>query len=320
MTKTLHTLLLLLLAATATAGGVSNIRLGEVMTANTASIVDEYNTHRPWVEIANTSYATRNIRGMYITTDRRALNPDLSAPQRERMMSLIPNGTPVTELTAKQHIVFFLGSTPARGPRHLTAAAQQGQPLWIALYDGNAVDLIDSITVPPLLLNTSYARTTDDADGWEVKAPADVTPGTANAAKTAETKTAKLKREDPYGIGITVMCMGIVFTCLALLYVFFVLFGYVADRRNKLARVTPIKPLVKTTKVVEEVRHAMSNILQDGLQTKGRDKEIYIAVIALALRQYLDDVHDVESGVLTIKPHETEWASHTLFQNPATIQ
>lgn len=128
-------------------------------------------------------------------------------------------------------------------------------------------------------------------------------------------RSAQMKADDPYGIGITVMCMGVVFSCLALLFFFFKCFGYVADRRNKIAAQQPIKPIVKTGKKLNEVRHATSNILQDGLETKGRDKEIYIAVISMALRQYLEDVHDVESGVLTIKPHNTSWNEHSHFNN-----
>ena len=119
-----------------------------------------------------------------------------------------------------------------------------------------------------------------------------------------------LKRDDPHGFGITVLCMGVVFLCLALLFGFFKVFGYFADRQNKLkdlAEMQPIKPIVQTGKKLNEVRHATSNILQDGIETKGRDKEIYIAVIAMALHQYLEDVHDVESGILTIKPHHSAW-------------
>jgi hypothetical protein len=32
-----------------------------------------------------------------------------------------------------------------------------------------------------------------------------------------------------------------------------------------------------------------------------------LAVIGLALRQYEDDIHDVESGIITIKPKNTDW-------------
>lgn len=128
-------------------------------------------------------------------------------------------------------------------------------------------------------------------------------------------RSMQMKADDPHGLGITVMCMGVVFSCLALLYCFFLCFGFIADRRSKIAAKQPIKPIVQTGKKLNEVRHATSNILQDGLETKGRDKEIYIAVISMALRQYLEDVHDVESGILTIKEHHTSWNEHSHFNN-----
>ena len=53
--------------------------------------------------------------------------------------------------------------------------------------------------------------------------------------------------------------------------------------------------------------HKTGVILQEGLKTKGIDREVYMAVISMALKQYEDDVHDVESGVITIKPRETGW-------------
>lgn len=120
---------------------------------------------------------------------------------------------------------------------------------------------------------------------------------------------ARLKQDDPHGFGISILCMGVVFLCLALLFVFFKIFGFVADRQKKIAKAQPIKPIIQTGKKIEEVRQITKNILQDGLETKGRDKEIYIAVISMALMQYQEDVHDVESGVLTIQEHNTSWAT-----------
>lgn len=32
-----------------------------------------------------------------------------------------------------------------------------------------------------------------------------------------------------------------------------------------------------------------------------------MAVISLALQEYLEDVHDVEPGIITIKPKQTRW-------------
>ena len=123
----------------------------------------------------------------------------------------------------------------------------------------------------------------------------------------------RLKEVDPHGFGLTALCMGIVFLCLALLYVFFLVFGWVADRKARIAVTPPVKPVVTTAKKINKVRHITSNILQEGLELKGRDKEVYIAVISMALKQYLDDVHDVESGILTIKPSHSSWGAHNTF-------
>lgn len=310
------TLTVLVVAVVAAfAQGARNIRINEVMTNNSESIQDEFGSNGPWVEIANTAYSTYNVRGMYITTDPSVLDPKMSVPERMKRMSIIPSGDERTQLSARQHLVFFLNSNPAKGTLHLTARAEAEKPVWIGLFDGNAVDLIDSVTVPVLKANTSYARHSDGAEAWVTK-PADaVTPGIDNFIRTDLTKAEKLKKDDPNGFGITVLCMGIVFASLALLYAFFTVFGYVADRRNKLAGVQPIKPIVNTSKKINEVRHKTTNILKDGLDTKGRDKEIYIAVIAMALRQYADDVHDVESGILTIKPHQSNWGEHIYFSD-----
>jgi len=125
-------------------------------------------------------------------------------------------------------------------------------------------------------------------------------------------RSSHLADVDPYGFGITVLSMGIVFFCLALLWAFFVVFGVVMRHRetaHKAAQLQPIKPVVKTVEKTMQLGHKTNVILKDGLQTKGIDMETYMAVIAMAIKQYQDDVHDVESGIITIKPHETEWTN-----------
>lgn len=301
---------LALCATTASAQMHKSIRLNEVMTDNTAGIQDEYGDRHAWVEIANNSFTTYNIRGMYIATDRSVLQKQMSVPERISRMYALPDREERTNLSAKQHVVFFLGSDPVRGSMHLAAPVAKGQGLWIGLYDGNATDLVDSITVPALAPNMSYARRTDGAKQWQTKAPEAVTPGISNTIEADESKVEKLKREDPYGLGITVLSMGIVFSCLALLFAFFYVFGLAMRHRaavKKVAKLQPIKAGVKTVEITIEVGKKTAVILQDGLNTKGINKEVYMAVIAMALHQYQTEVHDVESGVITIRPKRTEW-------------
>ena len=290
----------------------ASIKLNEVMTRNESSLIDEYGARNAWVEIANISHSTYNIRGMYLTTDRSVLDKKMSVPERVSRMSKIPNGDIRTNLSGRQLIVLQLGSSPAQGSLHLSVKVNATEPTWIALYNGNATQLIDSITVPVLNPNQSYARISNNgtAADWETKSADRVTPGIWNVTSVSESKVEKFKREDPYGFGMALMAMGIVFFCLALPWITFSLFGLLMrhlDTAKKVAQQQPIKPITKTVEKTMEVGHKTGVILQEGLKTKGIDREVYMAVIGMALKQYEDDVHDVESGIITIKPRETGW-------------
>ena len=312
--------LLLTSASTVMAQGAKNIRINEVLTNNTANIQDEYGQREAWIELENTSFTTYNIRGMFFTTDRSVLDPDMSVPERIKRMSVIPSGDPRTQIGGRQHLLFFCNSTPTQGKLHLSLKVPMSEPVWIGFYNGNAVELIDSVTVPALAADQSYAR---HGDKWSVKSAENVTAGIENFIKTDETKDAYLKREDPHGIGITLLAMGIVFFCLALLFLFFWIFGLIMrhiDTAKKVVNTQPIKPITKTVEVTHDLAHATGTILQDGLGKKGIDKEVYIAVISMALKQYQDDVHDVESGIITIRSQRTGWSDEgnqmTHFSTP----
>lgn len=280
-----------------------NIKINEVLTVNIASVEDEFGQREAWIELANASFSTFNVRGMYLTTDRSVLNHEMSVPERIKKMSMIPNGDPRTNLTARQHLLFYCNSNATKGSMHLSVKLNAKKVNWIALYDGNATDLIDSVTVPALGDNQSYARIHDGAAQWQIKDSASVTPDINNYTRANESKIAKTKRQDPHGFVMTILCMGIVFSCLALLYVFFRILGIVMEHKATAKKVTDVQPI----KAVVETGHKTNVLLKDGLQLKGIDKEIYIAVISMALKQYQDDVHDVESGIITIKPKVTNW-------------
>ncbi|MBR4390332.1 MAG: OadG family protein [Prevotella sp.] len=290
--------------------GAKNIQINEVLTDNVTSIQDEFGNHQAWVELSNTAYSTYNVRGMYLTTDRSVLDNSLSAPARIAKMVLIPNNEKRTSLSARQHLLFFFNSNPSKGGLHLSLKVESGKPLWVALYDGNGVDLIDSVSVPVLPKDCSYARSHDGSSDWVIKAVDAVTPGIENFIQVEETKVAKIKREDPHGFGITVLSMGVVFSCLALLFIFFTLFGIYMKHKQAIKEAIDKQPLKTVTKMggdVVDLGHKANVVLKDGLRTKGIDKEIYIAVISMALKQYMDDVHDVESGIITIRPKQTKW-------------
>jgi len=313
----------LLTASTSMFGqGAKNIVINEVMTNNTASIQDEYGRREAWIELENTSFSTYNVRGMFITTNRSVLDRNLSAPERISMMQMIPSGEDRTSIGARHHLVLFANGRPANGKLHLNVNIPMSEPVWIALYNGNGVELIDSVSVPALAADQSYARV---GGKWKVIPAENVTPGIENTIEASASKIDMFKQRDPYGFAMALMAMGIVFTCLALLWIFFTLFGMIMrhiDTAKKVANTHPIKPITKTVEKTAEVAHKTGNILQEGFDKKGVDLEIYMAVIGMALKQYEDDVHDVESGIITIKSKDTEWddeySQMTHWHNPIT--
>ncbi len=318
--------LITLFNASSFAQGAKNIKINEVLTNNKESMLDEYGTKLPWIELANTSFSTYDIRGMYITTNKATLDEGLSVPERIKMMSQIPNGSERTSLSAQEHVLYFLNSNPAKSDMHLDAQVNPDTTMWIALFDGNAVDLIDSVTVPVLAENSSFARikNKDKQIVWEQKQPEFVSPGTANISGPTESKIAKLKKDDPHGFGITILSMGVVFTCLALLYIAFWLLGRFMNRSKHLKEVIDMdKP--ENIKL-EMVRHNDDDDDEDNpaapvaaaaaskKAAEEKKEEItpeVIAAITMAIKDYQDDVHVEESGVITVLPKQSPWSMRT---------
>ena len=76
--------LLLTASQTVMGQGAKNIVISEVLTGNTSSIVDEFGQREAWIELENTSFSTYNVRGMFVTTNRKALVENLSVGGDER--------------------------------------------------------------------------------------------------------------------------------------------------------------------------------------------------------------------------------------------
>ncbi len=274
-----------------------------------ASYVDEYGQPASWIEIENTSYSTHDIRNCFLTTNPAVLDKNMPAPEREKLMSAIPAGDPRTSLTAKQRITFFADGNTNRGTLHLNFKLPVGEPFTIYLYDGNAVDLLDSIHVDALPVGSSYARINDTE--WQVCEADKVTPNAPNILYHND-KIKEFKEKDPHGIAMTLMCMGVVFACLILLFVFFYIFGWAMNRAAKLARVRAIRA------IHEQAERMVEMAKQGTTETQGINMETYAAVIGLALHEYFGGTHDLESGILTIHQTPTTWAdkSHELRVTP----
>ena len=312
MKKLLSAITLLLASTAVFAQGAKDFVINEVFVASPdckEGYVDEYGQKSSWIEIENTSYSTRDIRNCFLTINPAVLDKSMSAPEREKLMSVIPAGDSRTTLAAKQRITFFADGNTNRGTLHLNFKLPVDTAFTVYLFDGNAVDLLDSVHVKPMPAGSSYARL--NGNEWQELGADKVTPNAPNIPYRND-KIQEFKEKDPYGIAMTLMCMGVVFSCLILLFVFFHIFGWAMARISLLNRVRAIRAIHEHAgKMVEMAK-------QGTTETRGVDMETYAAVIGFALHEYFGGTHDLESGVITIQQTHTTWAdkSHELRATP----
>ena len=284
----------MVLAATLSfAQGAKSLKFNEILVTNTASLVDEYGCRSAWIEFHNDAFAPANARNCFLTTNRAVLDEKLSAPERIKMMYQIPSGDVATHIEGKQKMLFHADALPKRGVFHTSFTLTDNTENWIALYDANGTTLLDSVTVPALGENQSWAREKDGVGAWKIVTADNVTPAATNIVEQGEGKVAKFKRLDSRGVGMTVMCMAVVFSALAILWFLFAIIGKVFAKTISSAKKAPAKAAASAPKAAPAAKN-------------NADDEV-MAAISMALHEHFGNVHDEESGILTIDGGESSW-------------
>ena len=232
------------------AQGRKGLRINEVLVTNETNYQDDYGCQSAWIEIFNTTFGTVDIR---------------------------------------QHLLFWADDMPNRGTFHVNFKLDPNKDNWIGLYDANGKDLIDSVTVPAgIPADHSYARIEDGVGQWIIKGGDEtsgyVTPSTNNVTLDSNEKIEMFSEYDPFGVGMAIMAMAVVFSGLLMLYLMFRLIGQITvfvKKRNAM-RV-----------------HGISDKEEAKEKGLGRESGEVYAAIAMALYQHLE-VHDVEDTILTI--------------------
>ena len=287
--------------------GTANIKISEVEVSNISGLEDEYGFHEPWIELTNTSWSTEELGGCYMTNNRAVLNKKLSAPQRIKLMYFIPRGDSRTSVKPKQQIVFFADGRTNLGTLHLNFKLDSTKTNFVAFYEGDGETLLDSVSVPSSLTpDHSWAAFYDEKIAnrvWADCALNKITPQASNEnVQVKKDKVAEFKEKDPYGFAMAFMGMSIVFMCLILLSVFFVLFSKVVDWFSKKEKKTGKKVPPTSNDAI------ISAVIVMALREYGTT----MAVIGLALNEYTNNVHDEESGIITIKRQSTPWINRNM--------
>ena len=269
----------------------SKVVLNEVLTVNESNFQDDYGLQNAWIEVFNKSFGTVDIAGYQLR---------VSSRQGDTVTYRVPKGDVLTKIKPRQHALFWADGEPNRGTFHTTCTLDTIRTNWVGLYD-NGGKLIDQIEVPVLEADHSYARVDDAAKEWVVKggdkASSYVTPSTNNMTIEKNAKQEKFAEADASGIGMAITAMLVVFSGLIVLYISFRLLG-----------------LGMQSKKAESPKQEAKAESTPAPKGDSKEGEIY-AAIAMALHEELGNVHDIESGILTLNPHDSQWnAKHLLLR------
>jgi len=252
---------------TVSAQNATDFRFNEILVLNDSNYVDDFGQHSSWIEIFNSSYSNVNIGGCYLTDD-------LNDPTKY----WIPTGDPATLVSPRGYIVFWADEKPTRGIFHLNFKLEGAKT--IALFDANGRTLIDKLDISQeQKVDVSYGRVSDNSAEWSFLDHS--TPGANNDHSRQASSGEKFVQMDPYGVGMTMIAMMVVFSALATLFIIYKNIGRFFVRKAMSPK--SAEPGQKATTPREELSGEVN------------------AAIAMALYLYENESHDYENTVLTIQ-------------------
>lgn len=293
---------------------VHDLRLNEMMIKNVDNYADEYGRHVPWVEIFNTAYNTVNITGCYLTDDTTGLaKAGKKGGEIPSHWYKIPTDQKMY-IPQRSFLIFYLDDSPLYGPFHTNFNPAKSETHYVALIGSNGKELLDLVEYPVELRDTSrvfgyvHDGVRDDkafkngirASG-ELDYLSDFTPASSNETQVKISKQDKLKRDDPYGVGMAIISMAVVFTALIMIFIMLKIFNYVTRRTTQ------------KSKVQENPAAAVTVKETDDDKTTANAEEI--AAIGTALHLHFGSMHDEESEIITINmpsAHYSPWAQKGL--------
>lgn len=270
--------------------------INEVMVDNQTGFMDDFGQRNGWIEIFNNTYKTQDLGGRYLTDD----------PNNPKKYP-IPRGDVLTKIPPRQHVLFWADNEPFNGTFHVNFKLDPNKDNYIALYENDGKTLLDEIIIPAgLPTDKTYGYPADgikyDQNGNTLGTQLErITPSSNNAVLEENPKVVSLQENDPFGVTITITSMLVVFLGLILLYLIF-------------------KAIGNTAKNISHKRVASAGTLSAVRGESQLTGEV-LAAISAAIHELNQDVHDIESTILTItevRRKYSPWSSklYTLRQDP----
>lgn len=267
---------LALLFGAASAQGLSEVRINEILVENVDNYLDDYGHRSSWIELHNTSHSSVDVGGLYLK----------AVAGGEEYLYRIPTGDPRTKIDPLGYVVFFCEGTGSKGVLYTNFTLEKIE--YVALLGSTGKGKpIDEVKIDHTAQRPDVSigyMTTEDGEVVFGSLPR-TTPNANNDTDPLMPRHEKFRQMDPSGGMMMLIAIVVVMAVLAIL---FLLFKYIGHYNIKITR----KKVAATSDDSEKT-----------LAGKSYDSPYSgeeVAAIVLALKMYMDELHDKESSMLTI--------------------
>lgn len=265
------------------AQGMKDIRINEVLLNNTYGYLDDNGQRSSWIELHNTGYSSVNVAGSHLVVVRNGDTTSYKIPKNDVRTVIPPKGfvTFHADGIAEKGTFYTNFNLFGIGKLMLLDASGKGEPL-------SSVDF----NFEKSLMNISmgYLQTGKDEEGW-CNMLTYATPNGVNNNLNIDPRSELFRKQDPRGFVMAITAMSVVFFALLLIFQVFKQVGrfmiYRTKRSDAKNRKTTITEDISDSK-------APKGVEDDAIQAE------VIAAIAVAINQFEEDLHDLESNIVTI--------------------
>lgn len=271
--------------------GFKDVKINEILVKNIDSYADDHAHKVGWIELFNSGYSNVNIAGTFIRLIQGGDTTTYRIPKSDARTLMSPQG----------YLIFFADSSSNKGTFHTNFrldvydsvkwASLIGFNDRLELLDQSGRVIVDSMEydVNTQQPDVSFGRIKDENGEIVIRALTHITPLQNNETIEPTPKGELFRMQDPAGITMALIAMTVVFIALVLLYLVFRTLG-------KYMHSGTMKKEAKAVKAAARDNEPAVAFDMNSDEPTGET----IAAIAVALRFFEDDMHDMESQVITI--------------------
>ena len=263
-------LLALFVCCAVQAQGTKDIRINELLVKNGNGLVDDFGNRSGWIELHNTGYSAVDVGSCYFTTRIGDKTKTYRIPAGHKELTTIP---------PRGYLLFFASNVASNGLFHTNFSLDEGN--YIALLAANGKEVIDDVTYDLDAQKVDVSIGYPEEDSEEFAELYAVTPRLANYPEEEVSRAEQFVATDPYGVGMAIVAMLVVFTALLVLFLIFKWIGQIMTRSSRKA--TQQSPAVAVVGNDEAHMNAET-----------------VAAITLALKLYVSEQEENQAMVLTI--------------------